>query len=102
MRARLMVKLMGIVVMLVLTLVTAHSCSASPASSPLNPDTLLQNGVAGLCANQQATASADDRGDGGPASVQMPAADGSLANMEHLAGVSSQSLPCPTTSVAGP
>ena len=100
MRARLMMKLMGIVVMLVLTIVTAHSCSASPKSSPLNPDTLLQNGVSSLCANQQATSDAGGGGDS--SSLQVPADDSNLANMAHAAGVSTGSLSCPTTTVAGP
>jgi hypothetical protein len=103
MRARLMMKLMGVVVMLVLTLVTAHSCRPSPASSPLNPDTVLRNGVAGLCANQQAAAAADGTGTGDSSSaVQLPAGDGGLAEVGHLAGVSSGSVPCPTTTLAGP
>ena len=100
MRARLMMKLMGTVVMLVLTIVTAHSCSSSPASSPLNPNSLLQNGVSGLCANQQAATAAG----GGDASsaLQMPAGDANLSTMARAAGLSPGSLSCPTTTVAGP
>lgn len=101
MRARLMMKLMGIIVMLVMTLVTAHSCSSSPASSPLNPNTLLRNGVSGLCANQQATAAAGGGSDASP-SLQVPAGDGNLSSMEQAAGLSAGDLSCTTTTVAGP
>lgn len=100
MRARLMMKLIGLVVMLVLTIVTAHSCSSSPASSPLNPNTLLQNGVSGLCANQAATAAAD--GGDPSSSLQIPSGDSNLTNMARTAGLAPGSLSCPTTTVAGP
>lgn len=100
MRARLMMKLMGIIVTLVLTIITAHSCSSSPASSTLNPNTVLQNGVAGLCANQQATA--DAGGSDATPSIQMPSGDSSLSNMARAAGVSPSALSCPTTTLAGP
>lgn len=101
MRARLMMKLMGIIVMLVLTVITAHSCSRSPSSSTLNPSNVLRNGVAGLCANQQATAAA--AGSDAAPSLQMPSGDSNLANMAHAAGLSTADLSCQTTTtVAGP
>lgn len=100
MRARLMMKLMGIIVMLILTIVTAHSCNSSPASSPLNPNTLLQNGVSSLCANQAATAAAE--GSDATPSLQMPSGNSSLAHMAQAAGVSPAALSCPTTTIAGP
>jgi hypothetical protein len=82
MRARLVLKLLGIVVMLILTVLGAHSCSGSDSSnSPVNPANLLRNGITGLCANQQATQDAmgDPNGSQGLSAV----------------------LPCPTTTTAG-
>ena len=98
MRARLTIKLMGLVVMLVLTVVTARSCNRSPASSPLNPNTVLRNGVAGLCANQEATAAAGG-GDGAASTLAVPAAD---VGMAAAAGLSTGALSCTSTTLAGP
>lgn len=95
MRARLMMKLMGIVVMLVLTVLASRSCNPSPASSNLNPNTLLHNGVAGLCANQAATA--DAAGSDSTTPLQVPTSDSGLATM---AGIAPGALSCPTTTVA--
>lgn len=95
-----MMKLMGAIVMLVLTVVTAHSCSSSPSSSTINPDTVLRNGVSGLCANQQATA--DAGGTDAQPSLQLPSGDSGLANMARAAGVSPGALSCSTTTLAGP
>jgi hypothetical protein len=67
MRARLIMKLMGIMMMLVLTIITAKGCSGSgSASSPLDPTNLAHNGLAGLCANQQAA----DEASGDPTQSQ--------------------------------
>lgn len=99
MRARLMMKLMGLVVMLVLTVVTARSCSSSPASSPLNPSTLEQNGISGLCANQAAAAAAS--GGDSPQTLQIPAAQQGLAALAGSAGLHAGSFTCPTTTLAG-
>lgn len=96
MRARLLMKLVGTVVVLVLSVVAARSCGASPASSPLNPSTVLHNGVAGLCANQAATDAAG--GAGIPSTpLQVPVSDSGLAAM---AGLAPGALACPTTTVA--
>lgn len=100
MRARLMMKLMGIVMMLVLTIVSAHSCGSSSSSSTLNPSTVLRNGVSGLCANQQATAAA--AGSDATPELQMPTGNSQLASMAKAAGLSPGSLSCPTTTLAGP
>lgn len=99
MRARLMMKLMGIIVMLVLTVITAHSCNSSPRSSDLNPSTLLHNGVAGLCANQQAMARA--AGTDATPSLQIPAGNSNLANLAGAAGLSPGALSCSTTTLPG-
>ena len=99
MRARLMLKLISTVMMLVLTVVGAHSCSSSPATSPLNPATVEGNGLAGLCANQAATAAAS--GDGSPQTLQIPAAQQGLSSLAGAAGLSPGSFNCPTTTGPG-
>jgi hypothetical protein len=99
MRARLMMKLMGIVVMLVLTVITAHSCSASSPGSPLNPATLTRNGVDGLCADQQASAAAD--GDTAPQTLPSPGM-GNLGGLAQAAGLAPGSLSCSATTTTLP
>jgi hypothetical protein len=72
-------KLISMMVLLVLTVLGARSCSGSTSSSPDNPDVLLRNGIAGVCANGQAVADASgstgDSGAGtsGPPSTLMSA-----------------------------
>jgi hypothetical protein len=100
MRARLMMKLMGIVVMLVLTVITAHSCSASSPGSPLNPATLTRNGVDGLCADQQASAAAS--GDTAPQTLPSPGSMGNLGGLEKAAGLAPGSLSCSATTTTLP
>lgn len=95
MRARLMLKLIGILVMLVLTIIAAKSFSPSPKTSPLNPATLLHNGLSGLCANEQATAAAE--GDQSPQTLQLPASQSSLAGAAQAAGLNPGTFTCPTT-----
>jgi hypothetical protein len=111
MRARLTMKLMGIIVMLVLTVMTARSCSGSSASSPLDPTNLANNGIAGLCANQQA----EEQASGDPDSntpntiasasglTQAGASDpGGVQALEKALGGgtnASGALTCPTTTI---
>lgn len=100
-------KLMGIIVMLVMTVVTARSCSGgSSGNSPLDPTNLARNGIAGVCADQQAVA---DDGDGSGGST----AGGTAVSPSQLSQLSasnpggvqalSQALggnfSCPTTTV---
>jgi hypothetical protein len=99
MRARLMMKVVGLVIMLVLSVVTARSCSSSPSSSDLNPSTLEQNGLSGLCANQAAVAGAG--GEDTPQTLQIPAEQGNLANLAGAAGLAPGTFSCPTTTIAG-
>ena len=47
-----MMKLIGTIVMLVITIISARSCSSSSSPSPLDPNTVEQNGLAGMCATQ--------------------------------------------------
>lgn len=90
-----MMKLMGLVVMMVLTVITAHSCSSSPPGSPLNPATLTRNGIDGLCANEQATAAAS--GDTAPQTLPSDGATGNLSGLEQAAGLGTGALSCPAT-----
>ena len=99
MRARLTMKLVSVTVMLVLTIITARSCSGgSGSSSPLAPSNLTHNGVASLCANQEATAAAS--GDTS-ASSALTLPSGGDAALAQIAGISSQSLSCTTTTLPG-
>jgi hypothetical protein len=96
-------KLMGIVVMLILSVMTTRSCSPSSPSSPLNPVNLANNGMAGLCANQQAEA--DASGDNqSPVTVVSPSEATQLqtsnpGGMQALAQAMGGNVSCPTTTV---
>jgi hypothetical protein len=107
MRARLMMKLMGIIVLLILSVMGMRSCSNSSPSSPLNPTNVLQNGVAGVCAEQQAEADASGQAsapntvDSASAIAQVEAGNpvGGKALAQALGGTGN--LSCPTTTLAG-
>jgi hypothetical protein len=110
MRARLTMKLMGIVVMLVLTVVTARACNGSAgSSSPLDPANLAHNGVAGICAEQQAeqAATGQDGSRQTPATVASPSelAQAGANNPGGLQALTQQlggNLACPTTTSVNP
>ena len=103
MRARLMMKVMSLLVMLVLTVMGARSCSGSSASSPLNPATVISNGLGGLCANQQAAADAGGlTGDPSAQTLQIPADRSQLAQAATAAGFTGGSFACPTTTTTPP
>lgn len=99
MRIRLIMKMMGIIVMLVLTIVSARSCSGFSSGSPLNPANLEQDGFGGLCANQQAVAEAS-----GDDSTQTLAIPQSASNLGHVPGLDSLdpggSYSCTTTTTS--
>lgn len=99
MRARFILQLIGIGVMIALTAIGMRSCSSSSASSPLDPSTVRQNGLAGLCADAQATASAS--GDGSAVTLQIPAQADGLSNIASASGLTPGSYSCSTTTVAG-
>lgn len=98
-----MMKVISLIVMLVLSVITARSCSASPGGSTLNPSTVEQNGLSGLCANQSAVAGAS--GDDSQQTLQIPSSDQNLPGLAGgtgLAGLTGGSFSCPTTTtVAG-
>ncbi len=95
-----MMKLMGIVLMLVLTVVGSRSCSSSPASSPMNPATLAKNGLSGLCANEQAEAQAS--GDTSAQTLVIPQSQDNLGNLGQTLGLAPGTVTCTTTTTAGP
>ena len=99
MRARLMMKLMGVIVMLGLTVFTARSCTSSAPGSALNPSTVEQNGLATLCAQQEANAQAS--GDTSPQTLVIPAGVGNLpSSAGGLGGLApGSSYACPTTTL---
>lgn len=98
-----MLQLTGLIVLLVLTIVGFRSCSASPASSSGNPVDVARNGLAGVCADQQAVAAAGGSDAAGTAATvisptlqqQLEASDpGGLGALEGALG---GPLTCPTT-----
>lgn len=106
MRARLMMKLITIIVMLVLTVLGAKACegSGSSSQSPLDPNNLARNGITAICAQEQATADANSYGssDSTPvtaisqsqqAQLQVSNPGGMHALEQALGG----NLSCPTT-----
>lgn len=99
MRARLMMKVMSLIIMLVLSVITARSCSSSPPSSTLNPSTVEQNGLSGLCANQTAVAQAT--GQDTPQTLQIPAGQAGLSDLAGTAGLAGGTFACPTTTLPG-
>lgn len=96
MRARLMMKLVSLSVLLVMTVLTARSCGGSSHSSPLDPTNLARNGLSGLCANQEAVQAASGATSGG-ATLQLPGNDAALAK---VAGLSGTSFNCTTTTTS--
>ncbi|MBV9661564.1 MAG: hypothetical protein JO337_10445 [Acidimicrobiales bacterium] len=100
MRARLMMKVMSLLVMVVLTVISARSCSGgSDHSSPLDPTNVARNGIAGLCANQQATATASGDGAGSQGLDLSQAAAGNPAGLNALSQALGGQVSCPTTTV---
>jgi len=105
MRARFLMKMISVVVLLILSVIGMRSCSNSSSSSPLNPTNVLQNGVAGVCSEQQAEAEASgqtdtpDTIDSAGAISQAEAGNpvGAKALSQMLGG--SKTLTCPTTTV---
>jgi len=77
MRQRTIFGMIGTVVLLVLTVLTFRSLSPEPASSPASPPSIARNGLAQICAEQQAVDQADLASHDG--SDQAPPATDSLA-----------------------
>jgi cellulase/cellobiase CelA1 len=71
MRGHLILKLIGLVVFMILTVMSARAFSASSPKSPLNSVNVENNAKAGYCANQQVTNEASG-GSGSSATTQNP------------------------------
>lgn len=106
MRARLMMKLITIIVMLVLTVLGARSCQGSGSSSrsPLDPNNLARNGITAICAQEQATAEANSYGssDSTPVTAISQSEQAQLqasnpGGMQALRQALGGNLSCPTT-----
>lgn len=106
MRARLVMKLMTIIVMLALTVLGARSCqgSGSSSQSPLDPNNLARNGITAICAQEQATAEANSYGssDSTPVTAISPSEEANLqasnpGGLRALQQALGGSLSCPTT-----
>ena len=95
MRARLMMKIMTLFVLLICTIIGARSCNASSRASPLHPTNVARNGLNSVCANQQAVE--DAGGSVGSSAVSVP-----QAVQQELGGLVGGSLSCPTTTTTGP
>ena len=107
MRARLVLKLIGLVVTVVLGILTFRSFSVS-SSSPLQPSKLVGNAVSGLCADNQAIAAAggggtgaattEASGGGAGGGLQLGGNAASLAPLVSDVGLAPSVLNCPPTS----
>ncbi|MGC8511870.1 MAG: hypothetical protein ACP5P1_02365 [Acidimicrobiales bacterium] len=103
-RSRLLLKLIGLVVTLVITVITMRSFSLSP-SSPLAPAKVVGNAVNGLCADSRAISEADGQDSGPAASVIEGAgptvgsplgASSALTPLVSAAGLTPGELSCAT------
>ena len=95
MRARLTLKVITLLVLLVCTVVGARSCSTAGPSSPFNPGNVARNGLSGLCANQQAVDAAGGDPSGGGLAIPQE-----LGGLAASSGSPGSSLSCTTTSLA--
>jgi hypothetical protein len=97
--------LISTVVVVILTVLGARACSASSPTSPGSPLNVARNGLAGLCANQQATAAA---GGGEPSNTLLSPADeqqlqeSNPSGLQNLRQAAGGSLICQTSTTAGP
>lgn len=99
MRARLLLKVVTLLVVLVCTVVGARSCNSSGSGSVLNPRNVVGNGLSGVCANQQAVDSSSGVTSG---TVIPPSAEGQLNSALGVLGQKAPGpLSCPTTTTGG-
>ncbi|HEX6394905.1 MAG TPA: hypothetical protein VFZ97_15835 [Acidimicrobiales bacterium] len=95
MRARLMLKVVTVLVLLICTVIGARSCNSSSPGSNLNPSKVVGNGIAGVCANQAAVDSSGGQADS--SEVVSPSAQNQLDSALGLVGAKAPSLSCSTT-----
>ena len=88
---------MALAMSCVLGVMTMRSCQSTPATSPANADNLARQGVAGVCANQQAVNAASGSDDSVPAVTIPPGLADSLSKADPAAAaVLAQATTCPT------
>jgi hypothetical protein len=88
---------MALAVSCLLGVMTMRSCQSAPATSPANPDNLARQGVAGICANQQAVNAASGSDDSVPPVTLPPGLADSLGKADPaVAAVLAQATACPT------
>lgn len=95
-----MLKVVTLLVLLVCTVIGARSCNSSGPGSVLNPSNVVGNGLAGVCANQQAVDSA-----GGDSNSGAVIPQSSANQLNSALGILGQKAPaqlsCPTTTTGG-
>lgn len=106
-RSRLILQLISVVVLMVLTVLGVRACGTSSPSSVLNPANLARNGLAGICANEQAVAAAGGSGAGAPGTALSPSLQSRLqvsdpAGLHALEQASGGPLTCAATTTTGP
>jgi hypothetical protein len=100
-RARLVLKVVTLLVILVCSVVGARACDSSGTGSVVNPSKVVGNGLAGVCANQQAVSDASG-GEASPGTLLSPADDSRLNTALGLVGQHAPAqLSCPTPAVNG-
>jgi hypothetical protein len=90
-----MLKVVTLLVVLICTVIGARSCNSSSPGSDLNPSRVVGNGLAGVCANQEAVDSAG--GDSEAGASLSPSAQSQLNSALGLVGGKAPSLSCVTT-----
>ena len=95
-----MMKVMTLFVLLIGTVVGARSCSSSSPSSPFNPSNVARNGLAGVCANQQAVDAAGGASPGGGSTIPQSMSQSVQQELGGLAGSAVASVSCTTTTLA--
>jgi len=88
---------MALAISCVLGVMTMRSCQRAPATSPANPDNLARQGVAGVCANQEAVQAASGADGPTPPVTLPPGLADSLSKADPaVAAVVAQATTCPT------
>jgi hypothetical protein len=93
-----MMKVVTLFVLLVCTVMGARSCSSSSPGSDLNPSRVVGNGLASVCANQDAVDATG--GEAGSGTVISSSAQSQLNSALALVGAKAPALACTTTTVA--
>jgi hypothetical protein len=108
-RARLVLKVVTLLVLVVCTAIGARSCGSSGSRSDLNPSNVVGNGLAGVCANQQAVDASGGDGYGGSTlgqsalsqSALSQSAEAELNSALGMLGQKPRELSCPPPTTSG-